>query len=715
MQWLNKTAYEKFRNFTNELPKNAKIGQKCDVAATRFIEQHGLISIMDHRALSLRFKRMVESRPGNKTSADIVQRWESSEFYSVNSPPSDEKKSRGRPNVTLADAPCLKKMRTILKEAVLAIETFAMEQNVAKEEALRMVTDECHRTWHTDVTPRECTITVHDAVALVYNVNISMNQYQMLRTLCLPHHVVFPTRNSIDAAKSRFHPAITSYQLKSSVDIKELVDQTAASIVNLSNASADSGGSLQLVGKFGVDGSGSHKIRQQLIDTSLASEETSHLDPKKTNSFLLSCYCPLELRCNDTLLWSNPVPNSTSFARPVTLTRVAEDRDVLRVELESSFSLIRDIYQTEVQIAGKSVVVNCRTECSMVDGKMVGLLQGDSGAFCHLCHVSREDANDINVIAEGFKITKNYESCKAAWEKMTLSEIALPSKDRQGQCHENILKTDLFCFSVLHFKLRSLDFAQKILYHLVGGQRTWSDTVNLRVQSFILRAKKECIDAIREKTGMLMDSPCGSGGNTNTGPIADRFFSRQNRSEICSLILNSENRENFETFLYLTNIVLTVSQSVDAKKRVRIDAFKSICIELMLHVKTAFLDETGQSWIMIIPTFHQLCGHSWQLFELNNGTSIAKWSESPVESWNKHVRSFQSGPASRSRQLSIKDNIHDIFRRMSIMSHPEIAMKRPRPRCSVCGEVGHTARSSRHSGMASVMVEEEARIESLYF
>ena len=60
----------------------------------------------------------------------------------------------------------------------------------------------------------------------------------------------------------------------------------------------------------------------------------------------------------------------------------------------------------------------------MVDGKMVGLLQGDSGAFCHLCHVSREDANEINVIAEGFEITKNYESCKAAWEKMTSSEIA---------------------------------------------------------------------------------------------------------------------------------------------------------------------------------------------------------------------------------------------------------------------------------------------------
>ena len=71
--------------------------------------------------------------------------------------------------------------------------------------------------------------------------------------------------------------------------------------------------------------------------------------------------------------------------------------------------------------------------------------------------------------------------------------------------------------------------------------------------------------------------------------------------------------------------------------------------------------------------------HSWELFEWNGGHSIAKWSESPVESWNKHVRSFQSGPAVRSRQLSVKDNIQDIFHRMLIMSHPEIESTPPPP------------------------------------
>lgn len=272
---------------------------------------------------------------------------------------------------------------------------------------------------------------------------------------------------------------------------------------------------------------------------------------------------------------------------------------------------------------------------------------------------------------------------------------------------------------MLHFKLRSLDFAQKILYHLVGGQKylvgdqkVWSETGRYAI--FISRAKNECINTIREKTGILMDSPSSSGGNTNTGPLADRFFSKMNRDHICSVILNEEDRKNYEEFLSLTNIMLTVTQSVDPSKKVHVDAIKSLGIELMMHLKTSFLNEKGHSWIMITPSFHQMCAHSWQLFDLNKGSSVAKWSESPVESWNKHVRSFQSGPAARSRQLSIKDNIHDIFRRMSIMSHPDIASRRPRPSCSVCGAVGHTARSSKHK-VVSVMTEEESKIASLYY
>lgn len=432
MKWTNKIAFDLFGEFTKEFPKNAKIGVKCDKAATQFIKHCNGMD-MDHRTFSMKFKRLLEAKPGNKSSAANMIEWENGVFFEQPAP--DEKKTRGRPSKTLADAPCLKKRRSILNEAVMCIENFANEQKLSNEEALRMVVEECNRTWHTDIGPNKCTIPDDDAVAMIYNINLSSSQYQMFRTLCLPHNVIFPTRKTIDAIKKKFHPTITSHQLKASVEMTELIDQTATSLVNMAKdsvADADLNGSFLLVGKFGVDGSGSHKIRQQLIDTSLAAEETPHLDPTKANSFVLSCYCPLELHYNDMLLWSNPVPNSNSFARPVSLTRTIEDRDVLAVELESSFSLIRNEYKSNVIFGDSSVVVNCKTECSMIDGKMVTLLQGDSGTFCHLCHASRADANNTSLIEEGFEITKDYDSCTTAWDKLCSNEITLFSIERQG-------------------------------------------------------------------------------------------------------------------------------------------------------------------------------------------------------------------------------------------------------------------------------------------
>ena len=120
-------------------------------------------------------------------------------------------------------------------------------------------------------------------------------------------------------------------------------------------------------------------------------------------------------------------------------------------------------------------------------------------------------------------------------------------------------------------------------------------------------------------------------------------------------------------------------------------------IEIMLHIRNNFLDHNGEPWIYIIPSVHQVCAHAGELFEINMGKAISVWSESPVESWNKFVRAYQSGVGARARQNSIQDNLRDVFTRMLIESHPKVASMKPRPSCSVCGEIGHTARARIHS------------------
>ena len=86
----------------------------------------------------------------------------------------------------------------------------------------------------------------------------------------------------------------------------------------------------------------------------------------------------------------------------------------------------------------------------------------------------------------------------------------------------------------------------------------------------------------------------------------------------------------------------------------------------MLHILVHF------PWVKITPSVHQMFGHNPELFKMQQGKSIAKFSKSALEAWNKHIRSFRSGPACPARQNSAANNIHDVLVRMLIISSPLI-------------------------------------------
>ncbi len=54
--------------------------------------------------------------------------------------------------------------------------------------------------------------------------------------------------------------------------------------------------------------------------------------------------------------------------------------------------------------SGDLQIVN--SEFSIVDGKMAAIL---GGAFFHYCHAARKEANSLNDIYLGFKITRTFE------------------------------------------------------------------------------------------------------------------------------------------------------------------------------------------------------------------------------------------------------------------------------------------------------------------
>ena len=98
-------------------------------------------------------------------------------------------------------------------------------------------------------------------------------------------------------------------------------------------------------------------------------------------------------------------------------------------------------------------------------------------------------------------------------------------------------------------------------------------------------------------------------------------------------------------------------------------------------------------WVYILQTVHSMCGHSWELFQLNGGASIAVYSEQSSEAWNKHIRAYKSGAAAKARQTSVQTNLLDIFNRIMLRMHPLIVSHKRQLVCSRCSKFGHTVRS----------------------
>ena len=324
MKVTKKEAFELYQEAAASDDSLKSKESKFKAAAEKFLKDYNLEN-EEMDKVRRKFSRLHESKPKN-TQSLMVAKWESSIFY-------ENASKKGRKSKSLGQNPCTKTQREILSGIVANIEDFAANQGVSLFDALDKIVEECKRKWKVkDVTHKACLPDVA-VVALVHNVGLSLAQYQMIRTICLPY-MNFPTKNIVCALKSRYHPKITSLAIKSSVNMQELHEDALHGLLDVLGTVPGNDDCFNLIGKFGLDGSGGHKIRHQLANSAAVAVETPHLEQKKINSFLLLCYCPLELKKSYETIWENPVPNSTSFARPVSLSKAKEEGSCCRGDIQ---------------------------------------------------------------------------------------------------------------------------------------------------------------------------------------------------------------------------------------------------------------------------------------------------------------------------------------------------------------------------------------------
>lgn len=239
----------------------------------------------------------------------------------------------------------------------------------------------------------------------------------------------FPNRKDVDKYKKTLLPqSIQSTDNKTCVDVTEVITDTVENILKLNPVREDLK-EIRVVGKFGLDGSGSHPTRNQLNSVNEKDEDV------KGNCYISSFWCPLSISdMNGNSVWQNPSPNSITYSRPVVLVKTKESRE--NVEKHFTDTLIKlKTHESEPIHTSQGIQICSHTEVSMTDGKMTSILQGDSGSFCHYCTTSRADANDPVVIADGFVINKTIDECRETWEAMERGEISYndPGKKKQSK------------------------------------------------------------------------------------------------------------------------------------------------------------------------------------------------------------------------------------------------------------------------------------------
>ena len=675
-----------------------------DFVATRLSERFGE-GIGNVKALGRRIERLYKKKPKKSQDHPEFLNWAANSFFTPSSTNQDneevdttDSKSAHRPKKRISDCRDKKTQRQKLQPLIDSVSKFAQDEGLTFKQVVDRLNDEVDE--NKKKSKNTISIPIEEATPFYFNGGFSSRSWTELRLFLIKFGVEIPPRNKIDIEKKTLSPQIITQEIKSCVTYPDLIHDTVSGLIKISKAlsNIEISDSLYLEAKTGIDGSGCHRARHQLVDLDKSADENPHLDATAYKNFLLCCVCPLSLSLvkpgsDKVLLWKNPLPNSINYTRPLCLIRTCEEREVIEKEFNSLFTHIMDDSLQNFNLIEKSlnIPIKIKNTISMIDGKMVSILQGDSGAQCHYCSASREEINNLVCILQGYQINKNYQSCQESWNAIIAGELEWSDPKRAGQCHQPLVEVNMF--SILHWKLRSFDFALALLYRLCAGITCWGES-DKRQLVFVNVAKEQVQENIRKKVGLLVDVPTSGGGNTNNGPVAERFFSPNNRDVVAELIQNSSDNQNFKKFLRLTNVMLSVCLNTKPKY-VNTDKLRQLGIDIMSHVKTSW------PWVPINPSLHQMCAHSWQLFQIAHPDPIAVFSEQSQEHWNKHVSRFKSGTGTRARQCSVKANIQDIFTRMLHMSHPLVASKKRIVTCGKCGETGHGAKSRVYHGQAS--------------
>jgi len=178
-------------------------------------------------------------------------------------------------------------------------------------------------------------LTPQEALALVLELNLTKNQYTIMRKTAMnAGHQLYPPYSQVQLAKQDTRPSLSAINVtetKAEVRLQDLLAHTSNRVVKLCQEGIVSYMDTEnfqhtdvvLLLSWGMDGSsGQAKYKQR------ASLPSNMVD----STLFATTAIPLRLTSSNKLLWQNPCPQSPSFCRPIRIQFVKETKELVLAE-----------------------------------------------------------------------------------------------------------------------------------------------------------------------------------------------------------------------------------------------------------------------------------------------------------------------------------------------------------------------------------------------
>lgn len=345
----------------------------------------------------------------------------------------------------------------------------------------------------------------------------------------------------------------------------------------------------------------------------------------------MSSLVPLRLRVQNTGpsssskayedIWVNSTPGSKNFCRPISFEFTKENKDNTKNLVKNINKQINDLTPICIKIEAYSINISFDMCLTMIDGK----------------------------VSNAITSTPSYWHCSICGDKK--SDFASTSKQRT--INKEVLS---FGISPLHARIRFLEHFLHIAYDLkyrsIPGNENTSARMNHELVAMRASEKSRIQDEFKKQTGLIIDKPLPSNGNTNDGNTARRFF---DDCEITSAITGIDME-----LLRTVNILL---MAVNSKQKINSAKFGLYSKKIEEQLISLY------PWKEMTPTVHKVLCHGQTIMEFNI-LPLGELSEEAQEARNRdfrHIQLFNSRKSSRYFQNE------DIFNNLMLSSDPVLA------------------------------------------